>query len=668
MTSGLDSLGSEVTVQSGPCARRDGASFAGLAVLLLLGLALTLTGIRSGLARGYFPAESVTADAARDLWLDRTLVAPTLIYPALPVYAQAAGQKLLACWRGGSLAASPGRNWSLADWHLGARLSSPLLFLIAIAGTFLLGRSLAGHFAGGMAAAVLIGAPLAVKFMRMARPEPALMACGAIGLLATYAALSKPTPGRFALAGLIAGLAGAAKYNGAALLLAPLIALALAPRERRRRCIGWTAAGFLFGFALGIPLAFFEPARLWSVWQEQWDHYAFRGQPGRSGAFNLPYYLGRLWRQDLGAIATLLAALGAAVSLRRRDRTALPVLGIGCAYLLLFSVLKLQAAHNLLLIFPALAVLAGVGAKATTEWLRRFVPRGAALLVLAATVLPGWWRCAEAAHQLTFPDTRDLMGHYLATALPPGTRVALLGLSVTNQDFGAVRGETYPLTARPTPAELVTDGFQVAVITSNQYERFLKRPETAPRRTAYLRRFMKELEGNLIRRFDPDPRTRPGPTVLIYALDPVGPKTTPDSGLMDLEMFTSKRGRTTADGALESASAGGRGFFAISPRIVLQSGRYRALCLIDAPGAPADGRLGIVEFRELGSSTRLGSADLVAETLGPLGSAVVAFDFEVQQPTLAKFRAASRGRHQVILRAVLMERLSHTAPFDWPSP
>lgn len=647
-----------------PTTRREALHCVGLIAALLIALGLTLTGIRSGLARDYFPAENVTADAARDLWLDRTWIPPTLIYPALPVYAQAAGQKLLAVARAGAITALPGRGWTRADWHLGARLSSPLLFALGILCTYLAGRRLGGCWAGLLAAAALVAAPLAVRFARMARPEPALLLFGAAGLLAAIGVGSNASPRRCVWAGLMAGLAGASKYNGAALLIAPLIALGAAPRSRRLGLLGWTAAGFLAGFAAGIPLAFIEPERLWSVWREQWDHYAYRGRPGRSGTFNLMFYVERLLERDLGIGATVLALLGVWIATERRDWRLRSLLGYSAVYLLLFSLMKLQAPHNLLLIFPALAVLAGLGVTGAAARLRRWLPAGAVIALGCAALLPGLKRNLQGASELTWPDTRDLMAHYLSTALPPGSRVALLGFSDAVTEFGPVRGAPYRVAATAAPAELIEHNFQFAVITSHQYERFLRRPAAAPRRTAYLRSLLAELEPNRLRRIEPEPWTRPGPTVLIYELYPALPPASGHGRALDLRRFSAKRGQVGPRGGFEGPADGRRGFFAISPSLRVEPGRYRVVSLIETAGALPPGKLGALELWQPETKQRLGGITLERDLLGPNGSGAVVFDAQIETPLLAKYRAVSRGRRKLALRTVWLERVSPPCTLD----
>jgi 4-amino-4-deoxy-L-arabinose transferase-like glycosyltransferase len=267
--------------------------------------------------------------------------------------------------------------------YLAARLVAVAIGVAGVAAAWWLGERSYGVAAGGVAAVAVAVATVHVAYSRMAVTDVLLttLVTVSLALLVTD---------RTELAGFVAGLAAAAKYPGA-LLLVPLV---VAAWHERRRLTGAVALMF-GGFALGTPLVFAHLG-------EAWDDYSRVSGRAREGWLGFehdhaaPIAFGdRLW-ESLGPLLVV-AAVGLGVALARRRRPDLVLASWTIAY---YASLLPVGAHfdrYVLPLIPALAVLAA-----------RFTALAAVLLLLL--VVPLTWSVRD-ANELTKTDTR-------AAALP----------------------------------------------------------------------------------------------------------------------------------------------------------------------------------------------------------------------------------------------------------
>jgi hypothetical protein len=290
------------------------------------------------------------------------------------------------------------------------------------------------------------------------------------------------------------------------------------------------------------------------------------------------------------------------------------------------------------------------------------LPRAALLMLgLASLALP-LTRSLRSAVELWHGDTRDQVAAVLSRDGGCRRRLALLGLP--NGVFGPDCGRPVPLARRPDRTWMLARGFELAVLTSNQVERFLERPEAAPRRTRFLRRLLAELarSGGLILQVEPSPWRRAGPTVWLFELFP-GPRGPTHIRRLELADFDRRQGRRSESGVL----VGGLrpGIFADSPLLWLEPGSYRWISLIAAADAGTGAPLGRLEVWDPIDRRPRARATLFAQTLGPTGSAAVPLCFELDRATPVRLRAGSRGRVALRLLAGWIER---TDPEAAPPP
>jgi hypothetical protein len=146
-----------------------------------------------------------------------------------------------------------------ADLVLLGRIVSALIGALVVPLTFKLGEKLGPRGTGWLAAFFMAVSFGPVRDAHWALIEALLLLGIVLTLILVLRALEKPTLGRFALAGLAAGLTASAKYSGATLAMPIVVAAVLARRDEGKSVLGslWdprlvlagcaTIAGFFAG-------------------------------------------------------------------------------------------------------------------------------------------------------------------------------------------------------------------------------------------------------------------------------------------------------------------------------------------------------------------------------------------------------------------------------------
>jgi 4-amino-4-deoxy-L-arabinose transferase-like glycosyltransferase len=311
----------------------------------------------------------------------------------------------------------------------------------------------------GDAVALGAGLLLATSFLHardshFVKPE-ALLGLGVVLALGAMLPLAREaTPARGALAGLAVGVAAAAKYPGAALLVPAWIAAAWGSPARGWRRLAGTPAAAVAAAAAALFLAtspqlLVDPATRAAVLRipgivfpqlfpellagaTELANPAFEG-PGPSpyagpGALGTAIYHARfsLW-YGAGRAATLLAPLAVAWGLA--SRSPLPTLAaLVCA--VWFAMISLSPVQLARYATPILAPLFLLEAGLLAGAARRFAPRAPRAAFAAAIALVAAEPLASAlAHDriLARPDTRVLASEWMRRNLPVGAGIAVHG-------------------------------------------------------------------------------------------------------------------------------------------------------------------------------------------------------------------------------------------------
>jgi 4-amino-4-deoxy-L-arabinose transferase-like glycosyltransferase len=401
-----------------------------------LAAGLRLAGITWGLPSdthlfSYHPDEYHSLRALFSLALAGDLNPHFFNYGSLYLYLVVAGALLLhpgaslTAW--GEQLATGQAGPLLRSWTLDARLVSVVCSLLTVYVVFLLGRRLLGP-RGGLAAALLLAvAPLATLLAHYGTVDPAQCLFLTLTLYLSLLLPERPGWRTVAWAGVCAGLAASVKYNGAVVLVAPLLAAALAPSDGTRPAVGTVLRrwGALLG-AAALAFAVTSPYT-WLSWSEAHRDFSFELAHMRAGEglalaadpSGLFYHLRHLLAPGLGP-ALLLALLGAVGVVYRRRQQWYPLVLFALLWLVMISLARVRYPRYELALLPPLALLAAV----PLSWRRgRWVWRGLAALSLLAAL--GW--SLQTVAGLARPDPRDQALAYLLSIVPPGQSVGLLG-------------------------------------------------------------------------------------------------------------------------------------------------------------------------------------------------------------------------------------------------
>ena len=141
-----------------------------------------------------------------------------------------------------------------AEPLLAARLTSALIGLAALLGTWRCARALGGLPLALASAALFVLCPFLLLYQRMAMVDGLLTAVGAFALLYALRLTREPSPRAAVLLGLYLALGCLSKITGPLLLSLPLIAIVAAAPEQRRAVIRPALVAILLGLAAGLAL------------------------------------------------------------------------------------------------------------------------------------------------------------------------------------------------------------------------------------------------------------------------------------------------------------------------------------------------------------------------------------------------------------------------------
>lgn len=330
------------------------------------------------------------------------------------------------------------RQYAPFPLYVIGRVYSALGGLLAVAGAYAAARLLGGRFAAaGAGLLTAVSFPM-VQHAHYATTSSLAAGFAALAIWASFASLKTGRGALFLLAGALSGFAISNRYNAAAILVLLFgagVLLALRYRHLWRSvCLGWILAPV--AFLIGTPGAVTDLRQFWSDFSYIFLAYTAGGQVSYSTPYGLFFEYRYLVLFGLGVPAALAALLGFANAVRQRFslRVYSPsvcVILLG-AYIAAYSVVVLRTvrpSHSdqlLLLVIPAFAILAGLGA----QWLYDSLP--VSKIVLAPTLamilatIP-LILSLQLVRQLSLPDTRLVMQTWIHENLPEGTRIHLAG-------------------------------------------------------------------------------------------------------------------------------------------------------------------------------------------------------------------------------------------------
>jgi len=321
--------------------------------------------------------------------------------------------------------------------YLVGRVTSVLLGTATVLVLYAVGRRLYDGRVGLLAAAFLTFDTVHVYASQVVKNDVLMVFLLVLSFWFACGILQEGKTRHYVLAGLLVGLATAAKYNAALGILAIVAAHLLRSRDQRvnplRALLAWPLwlAGLctIAGFLLGYPHLLLDPTLAWEGLQSNsvgffWAWLGWEGVP--LGWLYYPFIaLNTAWGLPLQwlALAGLLTAL-----IRHRPADLLLSVMPLANYLMMGSV-RVNQPRYFLLAMPFLLVLAAKLSLDGWEWLRPRLPLRLQRLVLpvAITLLLAWPAGMSffQDYMLLQPDPRVTARKWIEDNVPPGSRVVL---------------------------------------------------------------------------------------------------------------------------------------------------------------------------------------------------------------------------------------------------
>jgi 4-amino-4-deoxy-L-arabinose transferase-like glycosyltransferase len=311
------------------------------------------------------------------------------------------------------------------------RVAAAMIGVATVWMTHRLGRELGSRRVGLLGAAQLAVHPMHVRESHFILTDVPVTALTTLTVWLAVRAGRRRTVPAYAWAGVAAGLAAAAKYNGAIAFIAVAIVWVLCDRHARDRWRKAAAAvaGASAAFLLGAPYTVLDLPSFLNGFAAQFSRFA---GPLRTGDASWLLYVkhlslaGRFWLP--------LAVLGAAiVCARARPRVRwLPLLAFVAAYYYVLASHALVFGRYALPLLPVLCLVAAVPAvelvRVSTRVPALAHPRAAQGVLLAVSILmtvPFASGTVRWLRDLRRPDTRTLAAAWMREQLPPGSTVAV---------------------------------------------------------------------------------------------------------------------------------------------------------------------------------------------------------------------------------------------------
>ena len=309
-------------------------------------------------------------------------------------------------------------------------------WLQAVAGALIvfpaaaLGRRLAGSAAGWVAAVLVAVLPLAVRESQLVTPDMFLTLFCALGLAAATRAVEEGRRSDFLWTGVWMGMATAAKYPGAFLIVPLVTAQAVRAVRERRGPAGILLSGTLWQSVFVAVLVFFAAspyvvldggAALRDIVFERW-HMAV-GHLGREEGRALWFYLRRAVPRG-GTVPVAGAALVGMLWLaaRRRSRSrALPGIAFALVFLGVLGSWTMAAPRYLLPLAAPAVAWAGAGVAAVARLVPlRWRTVAMALVAVAVAAVPLARSLDEVALRGR-EDSRTAAQEWIASHVPQGS-------------------------------------------------------------------------------------------------------------------------------------------------------------------------------------------------------------------------------------------------------
>ena len=273
-----------------------------------------------------------------------------------------------------------------------------------------------------------------------------------------------------ALCGLVAGLAGATKYNAAPVAIVPLVVALL--RDRTLSGVAIALLSPAIGYLCGAPYSLISFNDFWTGLSYEVWHYSVSGHEGHSatpGVGQALFYLRWMASDGLGPIAAALAAVGALSCGLRRTPERLVFLAFPVAYFALMVAQKTNFTRNMVAIVPYLAVASAIGLHRISQSLRYEPLRllVSSLLALSAFATPLLAASRISLMEAIKPESREILRQWLDMGSSRGD-VALAGAIQAAPALWRHPGVVVFNSAATPLAQLAQQGVSLVVLPANE--------------------------------------------------------------------------------------------------------------------------------------------------------------------------------------------------------
>ncbi|MFO7948068.1 MAG: glycosyltransferase family 39 protein [Armatimonadota bacterium] len=318
----------------------------------------------------------------------------------------------------------------IRTWTLVGREITLVMALLTVVAVYYLGREIISHRAGLIAAALCAVFPIHVLHSHYATVDVTQTFFITLCLVFAVRIYRSPNRLNYLVAGLAAGLAASTKYNGAAVIIAPVAAHFLrmlwAPSQKTdNRNLLWLLVAAPIAFFITSPYTVLDWHNARSDIAYEIEHMRMGEEPARSadpsGAL---FHLRNLTMTTLGA--PLLALIGAVCLLRRRElRGPAAVIAIfAVAWFMIIAGANVRYMRYELPLVPAIAVLAPAALLAL--WRRRPEPKLVGIILLAAVLLGSAYVSIQMDRELMDVDPRDEMFFVVDQTVPVQAEVGMI--------------------------------------------------------------------------------------------------------------------------------------------------------------------------------------------------------------------------------------------------
>jgi 4-amino-4-deoxy-L-arabinose transferase-like glycosyltransferase len=372
-------------------------NLAAILILVILSLAtsIRLLGIRYGLPYTFHTDEPTIVERALQMLRVGDYNPHFFNYPSLTIYLQAVVYALYFMVRVTEQTAHIIHIVDMPNhfFYLPGRLATALIGVVTVGLTYFVGKRMYGEEKGTriglMAALFLAVMPIHIEESRWITPN---VPTGFFVLLSFYFAYLVWEEGEwyhYLFAGLSAGLAASAKYNGLLVIISLLIAHLLSPKRRDYASLLVGIMAFPIGFLIGTPYALIDPAQFLFGFRAEQIHYRFQGHQGAEHEFW--WYAQYLYSVGAGQLLSLIAIIGFVYGFFKGWRKHLVLSVFPVLYFIVMSSFIVKFERNLIPMLPFLALwcawgVEGVSAllwRAIQSWRTRY-----SLLVLMRIIIP----------------------------------------------------------------------------------------------------------------------------------------------------------------------------------------------------------------------------------------------------------------------------------------